>query len=216
VVRPLRRVLDVSDRRRAYDFRRFGGSLTYSANWDEVDSVLFWEQLDYVGVNAFYPLASNHGASYEEYARNAERSLRELQATASAVERPVLLVEIGYTTRTNAAVEPWLWPDGMSDVVIDEWEQARALTAIAAAAAREPWISGLFVWRYYANLDDVSQEAAWGFSPHAKLAERALGALFAERWASDPEVPYWQPLPLGPRDLWDERETGRREDGKSR
>jgi hypothetical protein len=99
---------------------------------------------------------------------------------------PALLVEVGYTTRRNAAVQPWLWPDDMQDVVVDEWEQARALTALIEAAARQEWIAGVFIWRYYANLDDVSQEAEWGFSPHGKLAERAFEAIYEQRWAADP------------------------------
>ncbi|MFK7991793.1 MAG: hypothetical protein AB8I08_37595, partial [Sandaracinaceae bacterium] len=34
----------------------FDGYLTYSANWDEAEDVLFWDQLDLIGINAFYPL----------------------------------------------------------------------------------------------------------------------------------------------------------------
>jgi hypothetical protein len=166
--------------------RVFPGQLTYSANWDEADNVLFWEQLDYVGINAFYPLANHNQASYAEYAQGAEEALDRARTLAALVGKPALFVEIGYTTRPNAAVEPWLWPDIMHDVQVDEWEQARALAALMGAAATKPWLAGVFVWRYYAHLDDVSQEAGWGFSPHGKLAERVLRNVFRVRWASDP------------------------------
>jgi hypothetical protein len=182
----------------------FHGQLTYSANWDEADGVLFWEQLDWIGVNAFYPLAGTNGASDAAYAEGAARALDGLADLSARAGKPVVLVEIGYTTRPNAAVEPWLWPDGMRDVVVDEHEQARALAALAGAAARRDFILGFFVWRYYANLDDVSQEAAWGFSPHAKAAERVLRDVFGARWAADPRAAWWQPLPLSPRDRWPE------------
>jgi hypothetical protein len=165
---------------------KFPGALTYSANWDEADNVLFWEQLDYVGINAFYPLANQEHASYEQYAQGAEAALQRAGALGELVHKPVLFVEIGYTTRPNAAVEPWLWPDTMQHVSVDEWEQARALAALMGAAASKSWLAGVFVWRYYANLDDVSQEASWGFSPHAKLAERVLSNVFSAQWASDP------------------------------
>jgi hypothetical protein len=82
----------------------------------------------------------------------------------------------------------------MQNVVVDEREQARALAAIAGAAAERPWIGGFYVWRYYANLDDVSQEAIWGFSPHAKQAERVLQQVFDARWAADPPLP-WEAAP---------------------
>lgn len=166
--------------------RVFPGQLTYSANWDEADAVLFWEQLDYVGINAFYPLANHDQASYAEYAQGAEEGLERARTLAALVAKPALFVEIGYTTRPNAAVEPWLWPDIMHEVQVDEWEQARAVAALMGAAATKPWLAGVFVWRYYAHLDDVSQEAGWGFSPHGKLAERVLRNVFRVQWASDP------------------------------
>lgn len=178
----------------------FHGKLTYSANWDEAEDVLFWDQLDYIGVNAFYPLAHDNDASYERYVEGAAQALDQVEQLQKLLHKPVLFVEIGYTTRTNAAVEPWLWPDGMQNVVIDEWEQARALAALIGAAVPRPWFSGFFVWRYYANLDDVSQEAAWGFSPHAKLAEPLLRAVFETPWAADEPLPLWQsrPTPVHP------------------
>jgi len=164
----------------------FPGLLTYSANWDEVENVIFWDHLDLIGVNAFYPLADRDDAAYEQYVTHAQGALDNLHETAQTLQMPALLVEVGYTTRRNAAVQPWLWPDDMQDVVIDEWEQARALTALIEAAAQREWIAGVFIWRYYANLDDVSQEAEWGFSPHGKLAEQAFEAIYRQRWAADP------------------------------
>jgi len=179
---------------------RFHGSLTYSANWDEVEDVLFWDQLDWIGVNAFYPLASANGAPYAEYQERAREVMDTLAAVSALHQQPVVLMEIGYTTRRDAAVEPWLWPDGMTDVIIDEHEQARALYAIGRAAADEPSVHGFFVWRYYANLDDVSQEAIWGFSPHGKLAEPVLSALMHQSFAADEGPSPWRnALPIAPR-----------------
>lgn len=178
----------------------FPGPLTYSSNWDETEHVLFWDQLDWIGINAFYPLADRDGASYATYAARAMTAIQRTRAHAETLRMPVLLIEIGYTTRANAAVEPWLWPDDMRDVVVDEWEQARALTAIAGAAAKSPWVLGFVVWRYYANLDDISQEARWGFSPHAKLAEPALAAILGARFMADPLPSPWSSLPIAPRD----------------
>ena len=168
----------------------FPGLLTYSANWDEAAHVLFWDQLDLIGINAFYPLASHAGASYREYVEGAQRARAEVAALVHTHDKPALFVEVGYTTRKDAAVEPWLWPDDMTEVAYDEAEQARALSAVIEVFAPEPWFSGLFIWRYYASLDDVSQEDAWGFSPHAKAAERLIRASFHLEWASDSSLKY--------------------------
>ena len=176
----------------------FPGLLTYSSNWDEVEEVLFWDQLDLIGVNAFYPLAEHNNATYEEYLSGARDALQSVRDLAQTLRMPVLFVEVGYTTRSNAAVEPWLWPDDMHEVVVDEREQARAISAILEAALPNPWLVGFFIWRYYANIDDVSQEAIWGFSPHGKLAERVLKEIFAVRWGADPQERPWQRSRLAP------------------
>ncbi len=173
----------------------FSGLLTYSANWDEAEAVVFWDLLDLLGINAFYPLANHDGATDQEYAEGARRWVEPVRTLAETFDMPVLFVEVGYTTRANAAVQPWLWPDDMQDVVIDEREQARALAAMFDAFLGEPWFAGFFVWRYYASLDDVSQEAEWGFSPHAKLAERPLWRAFGARWATDPSPWPWEREP---------------------
>jgi hypothetical protein len=165
---------------------RFSGLLTYSANWDEAEGVVFWDALDLIGINAFYPLAQHAGASYAEYLAGAWRARDALAQLSGALAMPVLFVEVGYTTRRDAAVEPWLWPDDMRDVVLDEQEQARALSAVLEAFLPEPWFAGFFVWRYYANLDDVSQEEIWGFSPHGKAAEGVLQRNFGWQWGADP------------------------------
>lgn len=163
----------------------FPGLLTYSANWDEADSVVFWDELDLIGINAFYPLADHEDATNQEYLDGARRVAANVRDTAERLAMPVLFVEVGYTTRANAAFEPWLWPDNMTNVRIDEHEPARALDAMFEAFLPEEWFAGFFVWRYYANLDDVSQEAWWGFSPHGKECEPMLAATLHEVWGVD-------------------------------
>lgn len=165
--------------------QRFPGFLTYSANWDEVDGVVFWDQLDLIGVNAFYPLSHHDGASYAEYLEGAGRARDGIRQVSEQLQMPVLFVEVGYTTRRDAAVQPWLWPDDMTNVVFDEHEQARALSALFETFLPEPWFAGFFLWRYYADLDDVSQEHIWGFSPHGKVAEPMLSQVFRWQWAAD-------------------------------
>jgi hypothetical protein len=74
----------------------------------------------------------------------------------------------------------------MSGIVVDEVAQARAYRALIAPLLDEPDFAGFFVWRVYADPDDVSQEAAWGFSPRAKRAEVVMRDAFAARWEVDP------------------------------
>jgi hypothetical protein len=170
----------IADVRRAYP-----GLLTYSANWDDVEDTLVFGALDLIGVNAFYPLADHDGASEEDLMAGGRRVADKLRELAERLDKPVLLTEIGYTTRPDPAIRPWEWPDGMSNVHVDERAQAEAYRALLAPFLDARWCAGFFVWRVYADPDDVSQEAEWGFSPRGKLAELVVRDAFAARWAVD-------------------------------
>jgi len=74
----------------------------------------------------------------------------------------------------------------MSGVAVDEGAQATAYRALTTSLLDDEDFAGFFVWRLYADPDDVSQEAPWGFSPRGKLAELVVRDAFAARWATDP------------------------------
>lgn len=167
--------------------REYRGLLTYSANWDEERSVIFWDRLDVVGIQAFYPLTDHPNATLDELRAGARDRAERLERWARAERRSVFFTEFGYTARVDPALRPWEWPDDMSNVTVDEAAQARAYRALIEAFARRPWFGGAFVWRYYSNPMDSSQESAWGFSPRGREAERVLAELYdpALAWGAD-------------------------------
>ncbi len=168
------------------DVRRvYPGLLTYAGNWDDIEQTVILGDLDVIGLNAFFPLADKDGASAEQLAAGGRKVRDHLAELARAWRKPILFNEFGYTTRSNPAIRPWEWPDKMSNVVPDQAAQAEAYRALLSAFVDEPWFAGFFVWRLYADPDDMSQEAEWGFSPRGKQAELVLRDAFAAHWAGD-------------------------------
>jgi hypothetical protein len=163
----------------------YPGPLTYSANWDDADDTIIWSALDVLGVNAFYPLAEADGAGFVEMLEGGRRVAERVRRLSDHWQKPVLFTELGYTTRADPAVRPWEWPDRMAHVKIDEGAQADAYRALLAPLLDEPSFAGFFVWRVYADPDDVSQEAEWGFSPRGKRAELVVRDAYRTKWASD-------------------------------
>jgi len=169
----------------------YPGLLTYASNWDDVDDSIVTGELDLVGVNAFFPLTEREGASVEELMQGGARVAERLETIAKRWDKPILLTEFGYTTRKDPALRPWEWPDAMKHVTVDEQAQADAYVGLLAPLMEKPWLAGAFVWRLYADPEDMSQEAEWGFSPRGKLAELVLRDAYHAHWAADP------PWPLG-------------------
>jgi hypothetical protein len=170
----------IADVRRVYH-----GLLTYAANWDDVLDTVVLGDLDVIGLNAFFPLDLHPGADRAALQKGGKEIAERMRALAETWQKPVLFTEMGYTTRTDAAIEPWIWPDTMKGVVIDQRAQADAYEALLAPLVDAPWFAGFFVWRLYSDPDDMSQEAEWGFSPRGKEAELVVRDAFHARWAAD-------------------------------
>ena len=162
----------------------YSGPITYSANWDELDQVEFWDALDLIGVNAFWPLADRPGDGFETMTEKAGDVADELEALAVFWNRPVAMVEFGVKSARDAALAPWEWPEHCRDLVYDEPYQAAAYRAVFEQIGSRPWFKGLFIWKYFSDPYDISQEERAGFSPKGKLAEDVLSDWFASDWST--------------------------------
>lgn len=161
----------------------YHGPLTYAANWDDVDDTVVWGELDVIGINAFYPLHWEDNASYAQVEAGGYRVREQVEGLARRYERSLIFSEFGYTTRRNAEIKPWLWPEELGTVSRDERAQERAYEALLGAMQGAAGFSGTFVWRMYADPADLSQEPDWGFSPWGKRAQAQLCRIYrrAER-----------------------------------
>jgi hypothetical protein len=157
----------------------YHGQLTYSANWDDAEDTVIWGAVDMIGINAFYPLAQKPGDGLPELLAGGERVRTKLETLQTNWKKPVFFTEMGYTTRADPALKPWEWPDSMKHVSVNERAQADAYAGLLFPLLQSSAFSGFFVWRTYADPDDVSQEAEWGFSPRGKQAECTLRSAFA-------------------------------------
>lgn len=127
--------------------------LTYAANWDRFATVPFWDALDAVGVQAYFPLADaadpepTAGALADAW----EPWVAALRAVHERSGKPVVLTELGYPRSLAAAVEPW-----RAGVTLGPAEdraaelQRRCLGVALARIERErEWLRGAFLWKCF-------------------------------------------------------------------
>jgi hypothetical protein len=165
----------------------YPGPLTYAANWDDVEQTVIWGELDVIGINAFYPLTDKEDAPPDALVAGGAGVAKKVQELAEMWGKPVMFNEFGYTARPDPALRPWEWPDKMSGVKVDAAAQAAAYRGLLSGMLQAPSLLGGFAWRLYADPDDLSQEAEWGFSPRGRQAELYLRDAYWGRWASDHE-----------------------------
>ena len=150
--------------------KTYSGKLTYSANWDEAEDVLFWDLIDLVGVNGYYPLQPNPE-------QGAQRIRKRLQMLAKQTNREVLVAEVGYRSSPDSHLRPWEWPEQLQPAV-DEQAQARAWSAVLKHWLGAHSIRGLIVWVVPTDPDDPASEPKHGFNPLNKKAETILREYF--------------------------------------
>lgn len=125
--------------------QRFDGKLTYAANFDQYQDVAFWDALDLIGVNAYFPLrgASDAPAAPRDLLPLFQDRWREVlgaidtMRSQRGLDQPVLFTEIGYTARAGATLEPWakdgiaiLQPEARANVQSDAETGARPAQVI--------------------------------------------------------------------------------------
>lgn len=157
---------------------RYSGLLVYSANWDEVDEVGFWDRVDVIGLNAFYPLSSLEEPDPEDMLENAEAFADSLEILARVHGKPVVFTEVGFKALADSYREPWIWPEDLGQVEADDAMQALLFDITFAACWDRSWFGGLFVWKWLADPADDTQEPAFGFSPRLKPAQDVIESWF--------------------------------------
>jgi hypothetical protein len=147
---------------------RFGGELTYAANWDEVFQVQFWDRLDMIGVDAYFPLSQEGEAPTAESLATAwQPNVDGLQSLSEQWGIPVLLTEIGYPSQKGATAHPWEVREGQP---ADQAVQALAYQAAFDAFEGRSWLRGILWWSWRA--DPGPQEATKiEYTPEGKQAE---------------------------------------------
>jgi hypothetical protein len=142
----------------------FGGTLGYAANWGEYPDVPFWAQLDRIGVDAYFPLASQDEARAigdplpDVIEANWQSILDQLESFGQSEGKLVVIEEWGAVPHNGTTVWPWrsdpkLAPDPSepppSLPIPDPDEQLHAYMGTVRATESElDWLEAINFWHF--------------------------------------------------------------------
>lgn len=152
----------------------YSGKITYAANFTEFEKVKFWDALDYVGIQAYFPLANDHNPDLEILKESWKSHLPKIEKIVRKYKKSVLFTEIGYCNTVDAAVEPWVWPSERKEIQFSEEVQALCYEAFFQTAWQKPWMAGVFFWKWYPERHEREPD----FTPQGKAAERVMSEYF--------------------------------------
>ncbi len=121
-------------------------ALTYAANWTDYQRVGFWDALDTIGIQAYFPLADKVGASQEELQKGWAKVMAKLRPFAKKLNRKIVFTELGYNNAHRAPIEPW---DHRSDGPGAESVQVMCMHIALGAVEAEPLVVGAFLWKWF-------------------------------------------------------------------
>jgi len=148
----------------------YNGPIVYAANWDEYDGIAWWDAVDAIGIDAYYPLALNNEPTLAQLIAVWEPIALELGALAEDWERPIIFTEIGYRSLDGTNQAP---SNYQTSGTIDVQEQADCYQAVFDALVGKTWWQGVFWWNW---TTDPAQGgfADDGYTANNKPAENVL------------------------------------------
>ncbi|HEY0908199.1 MAG TPA: hypothetical protein VGE35_02510 [Candidatus Paceibacterota bacterium] len=169
----------------------YSGLLTYSANWgignnyeNEFENIKFWNSLDYIGISAYFPIASDGSA---QSVVNAWRDIdnRQVSVLQSAYNKPIIFTEVGYKSADGAHARPW--DSGMSGAY-NAAEQDHLYQGLFEYWNTKSYFAGIMIWDWHSD-PNHGGEGNTDYSPHNKPAESTIRTWFTKTTPTDPNPP---------------------------
>lgn len=154
----------------------YHGKLTYAANWDEFKRVPFWSQLDFIGIDAYFPLTNFKTPSVSDYEKGWLLHKEQIIKVKNRYKKSVLFTEFGYRSVNYAGKEPWDAQRIMGDVNFQA--QVNGIQALFNQFWSEDWFAGGFLWKWFMNHQRSGGIKNNRFTPQNKPAEKLIAKLY--------------------------------------
>ena len=128
----------------------YTGKVIYSANWDEYHKITFWQDLDYIGVDTYFPISRMATPSVKKTLKNWRSIQKDLKQLSKKENRKILLTEFGYRNVAYAGKRPWTH-DKQDNARQNDLAQSNLYEAFFQAFWKKSWVAGGFAWKWFCN-----------------------------------------------------------------
>ena len=156
----------------------YSGPLIYSANYDNERYIDWWDELDYIGIDPYYPLTDVNDPTITQL-KDAWRSRADDMETwlyANWPGKQIIFSEVGYQSCDGTNRTPWRREPLLHSV--DLQEQADCYEALLDQLQDRPWWLGVFWWNWETQPGAGGPEDCW-HTPQNKPAETLLSSYYA-------------------------------------
>lgn len=152
----------------------YSGKLTYSANWDSFKDVPFWDELDYIGISAYFPLTDTKTPDKTELLKKWRPIVKDLKRYSRKIGKQILFTEYGYLSVDGCAYRAWELEKKVNQLSINEQAQANAIEGILSSFWQQDFWAGGFLWKWFPNGMGHEGYPEKDYTPQNKLSEKTL------------------------------------------
>lgn len=152
----------------------YKGKLVYAANWDNYENIAFWDQLDYIGIDSYFPLTEEKTPSVVNLEKAWENKRKELKSFSEKFERSILFTEYGYMSCDFTAYRNWENENNKTNLAVNLTAQSNAYEAFFRTFYKEDWFAGGFLWKWYNNHKNAGGLNDKNYTPQNKPTESVI------------------------------------------
>ncbi|MFT7451227.1 MAG: exo-beta-1,3-glucanase (GH17 family) [Patescibacteria group bacterium] len=159
----------------------YSGKITYAANWyNEFEKITFWEDLDFIGIQAYFPLVKNENPTVQQISKGWKKHLSDITSVHQKYNRKILFTEMGYKSTPDSAIEPRQWIDysEVQDKTISTETQANCYEAFFNTFWKKDWFAGVHIWQMRSDFVKGRGKSDLDFTPQGKPAESIIAKEF--------------------------------------
>ena len=146
--------------------------MTYAANWDEYKRTPFSNQLDYIGIDAYFPISDEKTPTLEQSMKGWKTHVPTIKALSDKEQKPILFTEYGYRSVDYSGKEPWRYDRSMTEVNLQA--QVNITKALYETFWDKEWFAGGFLWKWFVNYSQSGGETNNQFTPQNKPVEKII------------------------------------------
>ncbi|MDA7502015.1 hypothetical protein N8482_01950 [Chitinophagales bacterium] len=159
----------------------YSGKLCYAANWDNYNSIPFWDRMDYIGVDAYFPLDKNNDPSVEELNKAWEKPIQQLKRFSKKMGKDILFTEYGYKSMNGATWKQWEIENLVGYYPANLDIQTNGYQAIFESLWQEDWMAGGFLWYWLCYHEVSGGPNDEHYSPQNKPAEEVISKYYGQK-----------------------------------
>lgn len=158
----------------------YAGPVTYAANWgEEAEKLAFGSELDFIGVNCYYPLSDKDEVSKADLAAGFAKVKQKLADIHARHNRPIVLTEVGFRPVDRAWTNPH---DNANGRDFNPEAQKMGYEVVFEGLSDADWCHGMFWWKWPSHMGYANEgRNLTSFTPYNRPAMQVMADWYGRR-----------------------------------